>query len=376
MSVTAAVPIRDEFLPIYEGTTSLAGIGSGVVVRRRTASRCTGRSRSPRRRTRSPPAWRSRPRRNCVPIRWSRGGLLTETGDLPAEVVDLATSITASATTPFDKANALNSYFTDPANGFTYSLNVPAGNSGDPLVDFLTLKQGYCEQYASAMAHHAARRRRAGPGRDRLHPGHPDRRRQLPDQQQRRPRLGGGAVRLGRLGAVRSHSAGRRPGRAAGLHRHGRRRRRAPRSVSARSRRRAPATTFRAEEPVPQAGPTAGTAATGTAADEPVIPTGLWWVLGFLVLVVAARQRPDRGPSATTATSAGHRRCRRPWRRGSGLAGDRGPCGRPWRGAQPGGVGAIHRQPPGQGGPPHRTGTAGTTGRGGRGRTRLVQRRQ
>ena len=79
------------------------------------------------------------------------GGLLTETGDLPAEVVDLATSITASATTPFDKAKALNSYFTDPANGFTYSLNVPVGNSGDALVDFLTLKQGYCEQYASAM---------------------------------------------------------------------------------------------------------------------------------------------------------------------------------------------------------------------------------
>ena len=43
-------------------------------------------------------------------------------------------------------------YFTDPANGFRYSLNVPVGNTGDALTDFLENKQGYCEQYASAMA--------------------------------------------------------------------------------------------------------------------------------------------------------------------------------------------------------------------------------
>ena len=46
----------------------------------------------------------------------------------------------------------MQEWFTDPANGFVYSLDVKPGNSGDALVDFLTNKQGYCEQYASAMA--------------------------------------------------------------------------------------------------------------------------------------------------------------------------------------------------------------------------------
>jgi len=80
------------------------------------------------------------------------GGELLDTGDLRPEVIARATEVTAGATTAFDKADKLRNYFTDPANGFTYSLDVPTGDSGDKLVDFLDLKQGYCEQYASAMA--------------------------------------------------------------------------------------------------------------------------------------------------------------------------------------------------------------------------------
>lgn len=80
------------------------------------------------------------------------GGLLTETGDLRPEVTALAVQATAGATTAFDKADALRQWFTDPDNGFVYSLQVPPGNSGDALVDFLTNRRGYCEQYASAMA--------------------------------------------------------------------------------------------------------------------------------------------------------------------------------------------------------------------------------
>lgn len=80
------------------------------------------------------------------------GGLLTETGDLRPEVTALAVQATAGATTAFDKADALRQWFTDPANDFVYSLQVPPGNSGDALVDFLTNRRGYCEQYASAMA--------------------------------------------------------------------------------------------------------------------------------------------------------------------------------------------------------------------------------
>ena len=79
------------------------------------------------------------------------GGALTETGSLAKSVRDTALQVTASATGPFDKARALEEWFTDGANGFVYSLEVPAGNSGDALVDFLTNKQGYCEQYAAAM---------------------------------------------------------------------------------------------------------------------------------------------------------------------------------------------------------------------------------
>jgi len=47
------------------------------------------------------------------------GGTLTETGDLPAEVVALANQVTAGASTAFDKADALRNYFTNPATGST-----------------------------------------------------------------------------------------------------------------------------------------------------------------------------------------------------------------------------------------------------------------
>ncbi len=82
----------------------------------------------------------------------SSGNPLTQTGALPAQVVAEARSITASARTPYDAADAMLHYFTDPGNGFSYSLDVPTGNSGSALLDFLVNKKGYCEQYAAAMA--------------------------------------------------------------------------------------------------------------------------------------------------------------------------------------------------------------------------------
>lgn len=77
---------------------------------------------------------------------------LTGFGALPASVRDLARQITAADTGTFDKARTLQQWFTNPAHGFRYSLDVPAGDSGDALVDFLTQKQGFCQQYATAMA--------------------------------------------------------------------------------------------------------------------------------------------------------------------------------------------------------------------------------
>ncbi|MDQ6875360.1 MAG: DUF3488 and transglutaminase-like domain-containing protein [Actinomycetota bacterium] len=55
-------------------------------------------------------------------------------------------------TTPYEKVLALYEYFRDPKNGFRYTTSTKPGNSGSALVDFLTNKEGYCEQYAAAMA--------------------------------------------------------------------------------------------------------------------------------------------------------------------------------------------------------------------------------
>lgn len=77
---------------------------------------------------------------------------LIDTGDLPDQVADLARDLTVAADTDIDRVLAVLDYFLDPANGFTYSLSVPQGSSDSALVDFLTHRAGYCEQYATAMA--------------------------------------------------------------------------------------------------------------------------------------------------------------------------------------------------------------------------------
>ncbi|GAA2019453.1 transglutaminase domain-containing protein [Nakamurella flavida] len=142
---------RDRFLPVYAGMTSVTGLDPGWsydqelgAVHRDDLS--------------EPPSYRM----TAVLSRAGADQLRTDTvtpdarlvdaGGVPDLVAQETARITAGAPTAFDKAQALQQYFTDPANGFVYSLSVPTGNSGDALVDFLQLKQGYCEQYASAMA--------------------------------------------------------------------------------------------------------------------------------------------------------------------------------------------------------------------------------
>jgi hypothetical protein len=70
---------------------------------------------------------------------------------LPPYVTSLVNQLTAGATTPFDKAQALFQYFTDPANDFRYTLATEKGDSGSDLVDFLKNKRGFCQQYAGAL---------------------------------------------------------------------------------------------------------------------------------------------------------------------------------------------------------------------------------
>ena len=66
----------------------------------------------------------------------------------------LTAQILGDAATPYDKVLAIQHYFTDPAQGFRYSLSskVPGIDSANDLEAFLRGHAGFCEQYASAMA--------------------------------------------------------------------------------------------------------------------------------------------------------------------------------------------------------------------------------
>lgn len=76
-----------------------------------------------------------------------------DTSAIDPRISELAERITAEQPTNFDKAAALNRFFTDPANGFVYDLSTAPASSNNALVDFLfNGKRGYCEQFASAMA--------------------------------------------------------------------------------------------------------------------------------------------------------------------------------------------------------------------------------
>jgi transglutaminase-like putative cysteine protease len=77
-----------------------------------------------------------------------------DTGSLDPDVRELANTLVAEkrAGTPFEKALAIQDYLRGDL--FTYSLNVPALSAGgNQLKRFLTqVREGYCEQFAIAMA--------------------------------------------------------------------------------------------------------------------------------------------------------------------------------------------------------------------------------
>jgi transglutaminase-like putative cysteine protease len=77
---------------------------------------------------------------------------MTELPDLPVSITRLALSITRDQPTKFEQAVALQRWFR-VGGGFEYSLARRPGNGLSELEDFLlTDKQGYCEQFATAMA--------------------------------------------------------------------------------------------------------------------------------------------------------------------------------------------------------------------------------
>lgn len=68
-------------------------------------------------------------------------------------VGQIARQVVGNAETDVDKAIALQEYFTGPGTQFRYTLSTAPSGGDDALVEFLTVgKQGFCEQYASAMA--------------------------------------------------------------------------------------------------------------------------------------------------------------------------------------------------------------------------------
>jgi transglutaminase-like putative cysteine protease len=70
---------------------------------------------------------------------------------VPREIFDLAYQVTAQATTPYDKAIALQNWFRDPTQ-FKYDLHVQRGEGNDAMLDFLNIRRGYCEQFSGTFA--------------------------------------------------------------------------------------------------------------------------------------------------------------------------------------------------------------------------------
>lgn len=69
--------------------------------------------------------------------------------DTSDAVLDTAETVTEIADSPFEKAIVLQNWF---RNDFTYDLDVARGHSIARIEDFLQIRRGYCEQFASTYA--------------------------------------------------------------------------------------------------------------------------------------------------------------------------------------------------------------------------------
>ncbi len=125
----------------------------------------------------------------------------------------------AGKDTAYDKVAALQALFRDPVNGFVYDedADVPGFDEAGALEQFLRGKQGFCEQYASAMG--ALVRALGIPARVAVGftPGARRAGREVPDHDQRCARLARGVVLRRGLGPLRADAAGV-AGDHAGLH--------------------------------------------------------------------------------------------------------------------------------------------------------------
>ncbi|MFY1672245.1 transglutaminase TgpA family protein [Plantactinospora sp. WMMB334] len=66
------------------------------------------------------------------------------------EVEELVERLTAGKRNDYERVRAIYDHFSRK-NGFSYALNTEGGTSGQDIVNFLTNKVGFCQQYAAAM---------------------------------------------------------------------------------------------------------------------------------------------------------------------------------------------------------------------------------
>ncbi|MGW3602614.1 transglutaminase family protein [Micromonospora sp. NPDC005161] len=76
---------------------------------------------------------------------------LTATPGAVPEVEELVKGLVQGKRTDYDRVLAIYQHFSAD-NGFSYRLSTESGSSGEDIVNFLTNKVGYCQQYAAAMA--------------------------------------------------------------------------------------------------------------------------------------------------------------------------------------------------------------------------------
>ncbi|MCO1597892.1 DUF3488 and transglutaminase-like domain-containing protein [Micromonospora sp. RHAY321] len=76
---------------------------------------------------------------------------LTATPAPVPEVEELVKGLVQGKRTDYDRVLAIYQHFSAD-NGFSYRLSTESGSSGQDIVNFLTNKVGYCQQYAAAMA--------------------------------------------------------------------------------------------------------------------------------------------------------------------------------------------------------------------------------
>jgi transglutaminase-like putative cysteine protease len=149
---------RDNRLPVYYAPTSVTGAGKHWAYDPNRSEIWTSRgvtdygqtyhikAQEPDPTQEQLLAAKQLPASNPVMRRWGAQPAVT------SKVRQITQQVISGDKSPWERADALNNYFTDDTHGFTYSLQTKAGSSEDALQNFLEQKQGYCEQYASAMA--------------------------------------------------------------------------------------------------------------------------------------------------------------------------------------------------------------------------------